>query len=115
MMTEEGKGLIKEMHRKQEIPFNNLTSAEDERLAILAGDLAQAALTISRIQRHGYENYNPNGDFTTNKALLEKELGHINQAITMMVAKKDLNADNIKEHADAKAITRRMYLHRQPF
>lgn len=38
---------------------NNLTAAEQERLAILAEEMGEALQIIGKIIRHGYESYNP--------------------------------------------------------
>jgi len=42
--------------------FNGLTPEQDERLALLLEELAEAIVAIGKIQRHGYDSYNPDVD-----------------------------------------------------
>lgn len=92
--------------------FNELNPAEHERLALLAEELAESIQIIGKILRHGYENYHPVSG-STNRELLEKELGHLNNAISMMYEAKDLNIIKIVEHADDKRMTINEYLRHQ--
>lgn len=78
--------------------FNDLTAAQDERLALLSEELAEAIQAIGKIQRHGYSSYNPTlppDKQTDNRSLLEKELGHVWHAVNRMTLAGDLNWDII--------------------
>lgn len=53
-------------------PFNRLTPAEAERLALLAEECGEAIQAIGKILRHGYESNHP--EFTeTNRTQLPDE------------------------------------------
>ena len=39
--------------------FNRLSPAEDERLTVLAEECSEVIQAICKIQRHGYESFNP--------------------------------------------------------
>ena len=94
--------------------FNKLTPAELERLGLLSEELGEAQQIIGKILRHGYQSYNPFDEhLTTNKALLEKELGDIQYAIKMMLEGGDINDYSIAKHAEQKAISVIPWLHHQ--
>lgn len=62
--------------------FNKLTPAEHERLSLLFGECGEVIQAISKIMRHGYESgWNGNN----NRADLEKEISHVQNAIEMLV------------------------------
>jgi hypothetical protein len=56
--------------------FNKLNPAEAERLSLLLEECGEVLQIIGKIQRHGYGS--------SNRSLLEKELGHIMHAIWRM-------------------------------
>lgn len=99
--------------------FNNLTVAQAERLALLLEELGECQQIIGKILRHGYESHDPTKlvpeDMrpTTNRVMLEKELGDVLHAIDRMRFSSDVNYCRILEHAEAKADKCEKYLHHQ--
>ena len=97
---------------KMDQPFNKLSPAEAERLALLMEELGEAQQIIGKILRHGYESYHPNDPMqTSNRNLLEKELGDVSVAVEMMSDKADIALDNIEEAAKSKKVKVKKYLH----
>ena len=59
-------------------PFNKLTDAEAERLAMLAEECAEVIQVVGKILRHGYDSYHPDDSSkTSNRQLLQKELDDV--------------------------------------
>lgn len=68
-----------------ETPFNKLTTAQAELLALLSEELGEAQQAIGKILRHGYESRNPLLPHSlTNRAALAKELGDVLCAIDLI-------------------------------
>lgn len=99
--------------------FNNLKDSEAERLALLLEELGECQQAIGKILRHGYESYDPTEKVpehlkpTTNRSMLEKELGDVLHAVDRMSFSSDVKFDRITEHADAKIPKAEKYLHHQ--
>ena len=55
-------------------PFNKLTPAQAERLAMLAEECAEVILIIGKILRHGYDSHHPETPTITNRDILHEEL-----------------------------------------
>lgn len=94
--------------------FPNLSPAELERLAILAEECAEVIQVIGKIQRHGFESYNPfDPKRTTNRALLETELGHVMYATRLMGSQGagDVSTSGIIQESEKKAVSIKKYLH----
>ena len=71
--------------------YNNLTSGETERLAILAEECSGVIQIIGKILRHGYRSSNPNDSRNVNnRRLLEIELGHVDAMKELMIVKDDV-------------------------
>lgn len=83
-------------------PIPGLTPAEYERLAILMEEMGEAIQIIGKVLRHGYEGHHPDTPLTTNRALLEMELGDVRAAIILMMEAKDLNGAKMELHARHK-------------
>jgi NTP pyrophosphatase (non-canonical NTP hydrolase) len=93
-------------------PFNALTPAQAERLALLLEELGEAQQAIGKILRHGYESYSPSDPSeTSNRAALEREMGDVMCALTLLIANGDLNDHNVSDRSQQKAETIRPYLH----
>ena len=99
--------------------FNGLTEAEAERLAILVEECAEVIVAIGKIQRHGYESYDPTipvgtGNHpVTNRQALEDELGDVRYAMIMMCEAGDLRKEAIHRSAGFKRQTIKPWLHHQ--
>lgn len=92
--------------------FNKLTAAQDERLAILSEECAEVIQIINKIQRHGYNSYHPRDPHTTNRQLLEKEIGHVRHAVELMI-NIDICNDFIEVNKVKKGENIGQYLHHQ--
>jgi len=89
-----------------------LNKEELERLALLSEEASEVIQIINKIIRHGYSSYNPFDDEkTTNRELLEKELGHLKLAIDTMIVNGDIKAINISKHLGEKRKTINRWLH----
>lgn len=94
--------------------FNKLTPGESERLARLAEECAEVVQIVCKIQRHGYMSYNPfDANKVPNVSLLEKEIGHVQQAINALIEREDIYLEAIVRSRDAKAESVKEYLHHQ--
>jgi len=91
--------------------FNGLTAAEHERLSILMEEMAEAQQVIGKILRHGFESSHPDAVETTNRDLLENELGDVTAALEMLVSAGDVNTLRIAEAARRKHRSVKQYLH----
>lgn len=95
------------------VPFNDLSPAAAERLAILAEEMGEAIQVICKILRHGYESSNPLIDGPTNREALEVELGHVKNATAMMLRDGDINEALINKSAREKSVSIQRWLHHQ--
>ena len=96
--------------------FNKLTPAEDERLALLIEECAEVIQAAAKIQRHGYGSVNPmviSDVKETNRAFLEKEIGHVQHALFRLVKAGDVKADNIVREEVRKLKNIEQWLHHQ--
>ena len=94
-----------------EAHFNELTTAQAERLAILVEELGEAQQAVGKILRHGYESRWPKPDGPSNRTLLEREMGDVMLALNFMTANGDLEARNIGDRTAQKAESVRQWLH----
>lgn len=93
--------------------FNQLTPAETERLAILAEECSEVIQVIGKILRHGYESYHPRDEEkTTNRSLLESEIGHIMAILSKMVT-RDIDVKKLQASSNVKLEKGKIYLHHQ--
>lgn len=94
--------------------FNKLSPSELERLAVLSGELNEAAGVVAKILRYGYEASNPfDPSGETNREALERELGDVANGIRMLCVAGDLAADRITAWAAEKQQTIGKWLHHQ--
>jgi hypothetical protein len=98
--------------RQNKTHFNQLSPAEAERLAILAEECAEVIQVVGKILRHGYDSFHP-GDAgrTTNRALLENEIGHVRAITQMMVKGEDVCDLEIQKGSLVKLERVDRYLH----
>lgn len=93
---------------------NNLTDAQLERLALLSEECAETIQIVNKIIRHGYGSCNPFDETkTTNRELLEKEIGHMQVAHAMLCDGKDIDDDNCSKSFWKKRKEVNKYLHHQ--
>lgn len=94
-------------------PFNKLTPAEVERLALLAEECAEVVQVIGKILRHGYNSCHPRSS-TTNREMLMSELGDVRAAEEIMVEAQDINNPTIVNEKHRKYERVLSFLHEQP-
>lgn len=95
--------------------FNELTEAEQERLAILIEECSEVIQIGCKILRHGYESFNPTiPQSETNRAALERELGDLFHAYHRMVRVLDVNMNVVDQRSQSKPQRIEKYLHHQP-
>jgi hypothetical protein len=93
---------------------NELNDAQLERLALLLEELGEAQQAIGKILRHGYESCNPVADTgITNRRELERELGDINAAMTLMFRAKDVSERGVTLREVKKLASIGRWLHHQ--
>lgn len=93
---------------------NNLTEAEAERLAILAEECAEVIQQVCKIQRHGFNNdWLKQRLMPSNRDRLEEEVGHLKNAINVMLEAGDMSYSCIGAALEAKQGTIAPYLHHQ--
>ncbi len=93
--------------------FSALTEAEQERLAVLMEECAEAIQEGGKILRHGYDSNNNGKMLETNRERLAKELGHIVHAINMLTGSKDVNGATVGQAQRDKGKNIVPYLHHQ--
>jgi NTP pyrophosphatase (non-canonical NTP hydrolase) len=94
--------------------FNGLTPAENERLTLLAEEMAEVIQVVCKIQRHGYESMDPRHNLAiSNRLFLERELGDVRNAMIMLCNAGDLSKESIHHWADVKAKTIGQFMHYQ--
>lgn len=96
------------MKMKQQ--FNGLTPAEHERLSLLFEECGEVIQIVGKIMRHGFNSCHPEG-VTTNRELLEKELGHVAFAASFMCQHGDIEEMEVTRHTKAKEKNVNPYLH----
>lgn len=92
--------------------FNKLVPAEEERLFHLIEEMGEAIQAVGKIGRHGYASRHPMGG-PDNRAMLERELGHVLYTMKVMAKKYDVEWSQIEGAAIAKEETVKPYYHHQ--
>ena len=92
--------------------FNKLSPEEMERLDILTEEMGEALQIIGKIKRHGFESHNPfDKSKTTNRKLLEKELGDVFHAVQLLNYYGDTEMLSITQRSINKQSLILPYLH----
>jgi len=87
---------------------------ELERLAILNEEFSEVQKIVSKIIRHGYDSFNPDGDPSrSNRDLLEEELGHAMHAVEMLCRNEDVDRSEVAEYQAQRSMSIQKYLHHQ--
>ncbi len=95
-------------------PYNHLTLAQVERLAILSEELGEAVQAIGKVLRHGYGTRCPSAPLgPTSQDLLETELGDVLFAMSLLTDAKDLDCDAIDAAEKKKSQRSQLYFHHQ--
>lgn len=93
--------------------FNGLTSAETERLAMLAEEAGEIVQMVGKILRHGYESYHPDDqEQVTNRVLLRTEINDLVGVVHGMVQNNDLSPLTLYD-ADSAWQRKLKYSHHQ--
>lgn len=72
--------------------FNQLTPAQEERLAWLVEECSEVIKACTKIQRHGYFSYDPtDSNHLGNKVDLETEIQDVLNAITLLYNSGDID------------------------
>ena len=96
-------------------PFNKLTDAEAERLAMLAEEAGEIVQIVGKILRHGYESYHPDDpNKKQNRWILQDEINDLAGVVYGMQAAADLSVMTMQEHHRITAWQRKLkYSHHQ--
>ncbi len=93
---------------------NNLTDKQMEQLFCLSEECGEVIQAVSKILRHGYEEFSPFDETkTTNRKNLEKELGDLYHWINELYSSEDIDSINVSEAREIKEISCKPYLHHQ--
>ena len=92
--------------------FNGLSPAEIERLAILMEEAGEVVQAVGKILRHGYESRHPVTQ-SNNRDELQKEIGDLRAAVTMMHNAGDIADCTIAGFEQIKLDKIGKYLHHQ--
>lgn len=95
------------------VPFNNLSAAQDERLAMLAEEAGEIVMAVGKIMRHGYDSYHPDHPNSTNVLELEKEIGDLMAVVREMAKRGDIDPARVAKHTDAKWAKALKWTHHQ--
>lgn len=95
-------------------PFNQLTPAEAERLALLAEEMGEALQAIGKVLRYGYESYHPaHPEGPSNRQALTREVGDVYAAVCLMCERGDLQHVEIAEWVERKKTSVQQFMHEQ--
>lgn len=94
-------------------PFNGLTPAQAERLAMLAEEAAEIIQCCTKILRHGYNSHHPDRPGKTNRKELETELLQFWTVYERMAHHNELVRINFYGTADVWK-KKLQYTHHQP-
>lgn len=92
----------------------NLSHAQTERLALIMEELAESIHMAAKCLRHGYDSTHRDYNYLRNQQLLEKELGDVQAAISLLIRAEDVSDKEIQRHMEEKLKKVRRYLHYQP-
>jgi hypothetical protein len=88
------------------------TDAQAEALVLVMEECAEAIQAATKCLRHGETSYNPYDDEeVTNRASLNKELGHVTLALQLAVEQNIVDADELVRHRDIKRANIARWLH----
>lgn len=95
-------------------PFNGLTPAEAERVAMMLGEAGEIVHACGKILQHGFESFSPNDPFkVTNRIYLLKEVADLSAIMFMMLEAGDIPHPPTDEQIQAKLDRVNKYQHHQ--
>ena len=89
-----------------------ISCAERERLTILAEECSEIIQVVAKILRHGWTPVK-NEIRYDNRTDLEKEIGHVQNILRMMIENGDLNPSSIIKFQNIKHVDIQQYLYYQ--
>ncbi len=92
---------------------NKLSKAELERLALLVEECAEVIHIVGKILRHGYESWHPDYGPSSNRCLLERELGHVKYAVKLLKDNGDIDYSLVIDSQELKDRRVQQFLHHQ--
>lgn len=95
-------------------PFNGLSPAQAERIAILSEECGEVVQICGKILRHGLDSHHPMDPIkVTNRDLLLKEIADISVAVGLLLKGGDLPHPPTNDMVDGKAERLKRYTHHQ--
>lgn len=84
-----------------------------ERIALLVEECAEVIQVCGKILRHGLDSMGHPDDLANppNVELLEKELGHVQFALTLLSVNNEIDTVSVKLAMRSKALSVQKYLH----
>jgi len=95
---------------------NGLNAAQSERLALLIEECGEIIQAATKVLRHGYDSHHPfDPEETTNRRLLEGEIGDLSAIIELCIHNDDFWASRIHNAKLEKMNHAEQYLHFNSF
>lgn len=95
-----------------DVPPYKLTDAELERLTLVMEECAEVQQMIGKVIRHGWNSYSPfDPNKTTNRQLLERELGDLVCVSEFLGENLDVSTEEVIKASEDKRKRLRRYLH----
>lgn len=97
--------------------FSDLSPAEVERLSVFIEECGEAIQAATKVLRHGWDSYDPTATADkrlSNRHALEKEIGHIDNAVGLLSRSGDIDASAYMAASQAKRETIWKWLHHNP-
>lgn len=93
-------------------PAPQFTPQQYERMAILFEEIGEALQALGKVQRHGFYSSNPyKPDDGDNQNQLEREIGHVVAAISLLSEVTEVDLSRIGKHVDLKTQSVQKWLH----
>jgi hypothetical protein len=83
-------------------PLNPPSEREREALTILQEECSEVIKEVSKILRFGWDSHHPNDPSTTNRNLLEEEVGQLSRMIRFMKENDYLDNGNMARASEKK-------------
>ena len=93
-------------------PFNGLSPAQAERLAMLAEEAGEIVMAVGKVLRHGYESTHPNGG-PTNRTALGHEVSDLHGVAGAMLVAGDIRESDGQDHGITWVLKQRCTHHQK--